>query len=172
MLQTGDKIPLNLHGRYVTPHDAFVYAENKKDTQNLGQEFSLESFYSHGPIVLFFYPKDNTPGCSIEVQKFTALYPQIKNLGFEVIGCSRDNEVSHCKFIVKHQLQYTLLSDTSGAITEAFGIWGEKSFMGKKYMGITRSTFIISQDGTIIKDYPQVNVAKHPQEVLDFLKSL
>ena len=171
MLKTGDKVPRSLYGRYITPNDAFVYIQDKTVTETIGKEFSLESFYSKSPIVLFFYPKDNTPGCSMEVRKFSLFYEQIKTLGFEVIGCSRDNEVSHCKFISKHNVPYMLLSDNYGKITETFGVWGEKSFIGIRYMGITRSTFIIGQDGTIIKDYPDVNVLSHTRDVIKFLSS-
>ena len=170
MLQDNDTLPKPINGLLITPENAQSFTEDKKIT-NFAKEVTLESFYKKNPIILFFYPKDMTPGCTIEVQKFRNLYSDIQKLGYEVIGCSKDKDTSHCKFISKYELPYPLLSDINGEITNAFGVWGEKSFMGKKYMGITRSTFIINKKGIITKAYHKVSVNSHAQEVLDFIKN-
>ena len=148
---------------------AIIVDSNDVEKEQKGKEVLLASFYTEKPLILFFYPKDSTPGCSIEVQKFNQIYKDISKLGYEVIGCSRDDQEKHCKFIKKYALNYPLLYDESGRITEAFGVWGQQSFMGKKYMGISRSTFIIYQD-RILKVYPKVKVATHADDVLEDIK--
>jgi len=120
-------------------------------------------------IVLYFYPKDDTPGCTKEACSFRDIYDQILEKGAVVIGISKDNEKSHTKFKQKYNLPFYLLSDTSGDVIEAYGAFGQKAMMGKSFMGIIRSTFIIGEDQTIIKVFPKVKPEEHAQEVLGFL---
>lgn len=121
-------------------------------------------------VVLYFYPKDNTPGCTLEAQSFQEANEAIESLGAVVIGVSPDSEKSHQSFCDKFGLKFNLLADTDNTIATAFGAYGEKKNYGKTYMGIIRSTFIIDEDGTIIKVYPKVKAEGHGQAVLEFLK--
>ena len=117
-------------------------------------------------LVLYFYPKDDTSGCTKEAQEFTALAPQFKKAGITVIGVSKDSLKAHEKFTAKYELKLPLGSDPSGAVVEAYGSWVEKSLYGRKYMGIDRSTFLI-RDGVVRKIWRKVKVADHAQKVLD-----
>ncbi len=123
-------------------------------------------------LVLYFYPKDNTPGCTLEAQAFRDHLAAIKKAGFSVVGVSKDSPKSHCGFIEKQALTFTLLSDADGKLCEAFGAWGEKVNYGKTYMGIIRSTFVVGKDGKVLKVYPKVAVKGHAEAVLEDLKSL
>lgn len=117
-------------------------------------------------LVLYFYPKDNTPGCTLEAQGFRDDAAAFKKLGFAVAGVSKDSQKSHCSFIEKQALTFPLLSDTDGKLCEAFGAWGEKKNYGKTIMGIVRSTVVIGADGKILKAYPKVTVRGHVDQVL------
>ncbi|MEM5517604.1 peroxiredoxin [Henriciella sp. AS95] len=119
-----------------------------------------------GGLVLFFYPKDNTPGCTNEAKDFSALKADFAEKGYEVVGISRDSLASHEKFIAKQELTIRLASDEDGAACEAFGVWVEKNMYGRKYMGIERSTFIISPDGVIRSVWRKVKVKEHAKTVL------
>jgi peroxiredoxin Q/BCP len=121
-------------------------------------------------LVIYFYPKDNTPGCTVEACNFRDANQELKKFGVKVIGISKDSLASHQKFTDQHQLNFPLWSDPDHKLLEAFGAWGEKKRFGKLYMGIIRSTFILDPTGTIIKTWEKVNVANHSQEVLDFLQ--
>ena len=123
-------------------------------------------------VVLYFYPKDNTPGCTLEARDFNAYLSEFKSLGAEVIGISKDSVESHKKFIKKQNLAISLLSDENGKVCEDFGVWKEKSIYGKTYMGIERSTFIIDGGGFIVKEWRKVKVAGHVNEVLQELAKL
>ncbi len=123
-------------------------------------------------LVLYFYPKDNTPGCTLEAQAFRDHLAAFKKAGFSVAGVSKDSQKSHCGFIEKQALNFTLLSDADGTLCEAFGAWGEKVNYGKTYMGIVRSTFVVGKDGKVLKVYPKVAVKGHAEAVLEDLKSL
>jgi len=123
-------------------------------------------------LVLYFYPKDNTPGCTMEAQGFRDSLAAFAKLGFAVAGVSKDSQKSHCSFIEKERLNFTLLSDTDGKLCEAFGAWGEKVNYGKKYVGIVRSTVVIGADGKVLKVYPKVSVKGHAEQVLEDLKAL
>ena len=136
-----------------------------------GQEVRMADLQGR-PYVLFFYPKDDTPGCTKEACNFRDNYSAFQEAGIEVIGVSRDSTSSHTKFREKYQLPYRLLSDPEHKLAEAFGVWGEKSFMGKKHMGILRSTFVIAADGTVQKAYPNVKPDEHAQEILQDLGKL
>ncbi len=117
-------------------------------------------------VVLYFYPKDDTPGCNTEAIDFTRLKPEFEKAGAEVIGVSRDTVAKHEKFAAKHKLAVALGADEDGAVTKAYGVWQEKSLYGKKYMGIQRATFLIDGDGVIRKIWPKVSVKGHADEVL------
>jgi peroxiredoxin Q/BCP len=118
------------------------------------------------PLVLYFYPKDDTSGCTREAQDFTALAPEFAKAGVKVIGVSRDPMKSHEKFIGKYSLAVPLVSDEDGRISEAFGTWVEKSMYGRKYMGMERATYLIGADGRVLKAWRKVKVPQHAEEVL------
>jgi peroxiredoxin Q/BCP len=122
------------------------------------------------PLVLYFYPKDDTSGCTREAQDFTALASDYANAGVKVIGVSRDTMKSHEKFIGKYSLAVPLASDDDGRISEAFGTWVQKSLYGRKYMGMERATYLIGADGKVLKAWRKVKVPKHAEEVLEAAK--
>nr|WP_294851415.1 peroxiredoxin [uncultured Sphingomonas sp.] len=119
------------------------------------------------PLVLYFYPKDDTSGCTKEAQAFTELAGDFAKSGAKVVGVSRDPMPKHDKFIAKYDLKIPLASDADGAISDAFGTWVEKSMYGRKYMGMERSTFLIGADGTIEKIWRKVKVPGHAESVLE-----
>ena len=123
-------------------------------------------------VVLFFYPRDDTSGCTKQALAFTALQADFAALNTQVIGISKDSVTSHDKFVMKYQLTIPLLSDESGTVSEAFGVWTEKSIYGKTYMGIERSTFLINADGQIVSEWRKVKVPGHVEAVLQALKDL
>jgi len=137
---------------------------NSKD-QN-GETVKL-SDYKGKKVVLYFYPKDDTPGCTKEACSFRDADNVYNSKGIKVFGVSTDDEKSHQKFISKFQLPFDLLADTDKSIVESYGVWGEKSMYGKKYMGTTRKTFLIGEDGKIAKIFDKVNVEQHADEVLE-----
>jgi len=122
------------------------------------------------PLVLYFYPKDDTSGCTREAQDFTALSPDFAKAGVKVVGVSRDPMKSHEKFIGKYGLTVPLISDEDGRISDAFGTWVEKSMYGRKYMGMERATYLIGADGRVLKEWRRVKVPKHAEEVLNAAK--
>ena len=124
------------------------------------------------PLVLYFYPKDDTSGCTREAQDFTALATQFANAGVKVIGVSRDPMKSHEKFIGKYGLAVPLVSDEDGRISAAFGTWVQKSMYGRKYMGMERATYLIGPDGRILRAWRKVKVPKHAEDVLKAAREL
>ena len=120
-----------------------------------------------GPLVLYFYPKDDTSGCTREAQDFTALAADYAKVGAKVIGVSRDPMKKHEKFIDKYGLSVPLASDEDGRISEAFGTWVQKSMYGRKYMGMERATFLIGADGKVLRAWRKVKVPNHAKEVLE-----
>ena len=124
------------------------------------------------PYVLYFYPKDDTSGCTKEALAFSALYDRFRELGLEVIGISRDPLDSHSRFRKKHGLTIPLASDLDGQVCAAFGVWVEKNMYGKTYMGIDRSTFLIDADGRIARVWRKVKVPGHAEEVLEAARGL
>ena len=118
------------------------------------------------PLVLYFYPKDDTSGCTREAQDFTALAADFEKAGVAVVGVSRDPMKKHEKFIAKYDLAVPLASDEDGAISGAFGTWVEKSMYGRKYMGMERATYLIGADGKVLKAWRKVKVPGHAEEVL------
>ena len=117
-------------------------------------------------VVLYFYPKDDTPGCTKEACSFRDAFSQYKKKGIAVLGVSPDTEAKHQKFATKYQLPFTLLADTDKSIAEAYGVWGEKKFMGRTYMGVHRTTFLIDEKGKIKKIFEKVKPEDHASEVL------
>ena len=124
------------------------------------------------PLVLYFYPKDDTPGCTREAVDFTGLAGDFREAGAKVVGVSRDPMARHVKFTTKYGLKVPLASDEEGAISDAFGTWGEKSLYGRKYMGMARATFLIGPDGVVRKVWPKVKVAGHAEEVLAAVREM
>ncbi|MGC6470130.1 MAG: thioredoxin-dependent thiol peroxidase [Flavobacteriales bacterium] len=134
------------------------------------QLLTLENFKGK-KLILYFYPKDNTPGCTAESCNLRDNYSELQSLGFEVLGVSADSISSHKKFIDKFDLPFNLLSDSDKAVINAFGVWGPKTFMGKKYDGIHRTTFVIDENGIIEKIFTKVKTKEHTQQILETYKS-
>ena len=130
-----------------------------------GGRVRLEDFRGK-PVVLYFYPKDDTSGCTKEAQGFTEAYGEFKAAGAEVIGVSKDSVASHDEFKAKYGLSFPLGSDEDGTVVQAYGVWVEKSMYGRSYMGIDRATFLIDGDGVVRKAWRKVKVPGHVQEVL------
>jgi peroxiredoxin Q/BCP len=128
------------------------------------------SDYRGETVVLYFYPKDSTPGCTTEACNFRDDYSQIIAAGAVVLGVSPDSVKSHDKFKLKYELPFALLSDPDYEVAELYGAWGEKKMFGRTFMGITRSTFIIDDSGVIVKVFPRVRPKKHSEEVLAVLR--
>jgi len=123
-------------------------------------------------VVLFFYPKDNTPGCTIEAKEFQQQSKAIEKTGAHVFGISADSIESHCKFVDKLGLDFSLLADESHAVAEKYGVWVEKNMYGKKFMGIQRATFLIGEDGKLACVWPKVSPKGHAKEVLETIRGL
>lgn len=124
------------------------------------------------PVVLYFYPKDDTPGCTKEACNFRDEFPKFGKLQAEIIGISTDSVESHKKFAEKYKLPFNLLADEKKEIVEKYGVWQEKNMYGKKYMGVVRTTFILDGEGKIRKIFEKVKVDEHNREVMDALKEL
>lgn len=150
MLETGTKAP------------AFTLPD-----QN-GKEHSLEEFRGK-KVILYFYPKDNTPGCTSQACGFGELYPQFTEKGAVVIGISKDSVASHKKFEEKYSLPFLLLSDTELSAIKAYDVWQEKNMYGKKTMGIVRTTYLIDETGIIVKAFGKVKAAENPAQMLQTL---
>lgn len=146
-LQQGDKAP------------AF------KSSNEKGEDVSLAD-YKGKKLVLYFYPKDSTPGCTAEACDLRDNYHSFQAQGYEILGVSTDTAASHVKFIAKYELPFSLLSDMDHSVAEAYGAWGEKSMYGKKYMGILRSTFVINEKGIIDKVIEKVDTKAHTKQLL------
>lgn len=136
---------------------------------NQGKTHKL-SDYLGKTVVVYFYPKDDTTGCTTEACSFRDSYAEFKKAGVPVIGISPDSESSHSKFIDKYELPFTLLSDPDHKTCEAYGVWGLKKFMGREYDGVFRTTFVIGPDGTIVKVFEKVKPTDHSLEVLAAVK--
>ena len=136
-----------------------------------GNNFSLKDNTSEY-LVLYFYPKDDTPGCTIETNDFNKLLPKFKKLNCEILGISKDDIKSHDKFREKYKIKFNLLSDQEIKLHKKLKVWGKKKFMGREFMGTIRSTFLIDNNGKILKIWNNVKVKDHAKEVLETLKSL
>ncbi len=154
MLKEGDKAP-----RGVKVEDADGNAASLKD-------------YAGKIVVLYFYPKDDTPGCTIEARQFQDYSARFKKIGVTVIGVSKDSGTSHQKFAKKYDLSFPLWSDPEHALMDAFGVWQLKKMMGREYMGTVRATFIIDGEGVIVKTFPNVTPKEHGAEVYAALQGM
>lgn len=134
-----------------------------------GKIHTLEE-YKGKKVILYFYPKDNTPGCTKQACNFGELYPQFQKKGAVVIGVSKDSVASHKKFEEKYGLPFTLLSDTDLSCIKAYDVWQEKKNYGKVSMGVVRTTYLIDEEGTIVKAYGKVKAAENPEQMLGELK--
>ncbi len=137
---------------------------------NNGNKITLKSFAGK-KVILYFYPKDNTPGCTIESCNLRDNYESLKGQGYEVIGVSADNEKTHQKFISRFKLPFKLIADTDKKVLNDYGVWGEKKFMGRTYQGIHRITFVISEDGVIENIITKVKTKDHSKQILEQEKS-
>ena len=136
-----------------------------------GKNYSLkESIGKY--VVLYFYPKDDTPGCTIETKDFNKLLQKFKKLNCEVFGISKDSLKSHNKFKNKHKIKFDLLTDEELKVLKKYGVWGKKKFMGREFMGTIRSTFLVDKKGKIIKMWKDVKVKDHAKEVLETLQNI
>lgn len=124
------------------------------------------------PTVIYFYPKDDTSGCTAEARDFTRLLPEFESAGVEVIGISPDSASSHLKFKAKHELAVRLAADVDKTTALAYGVWVEKSMYGRKYMGVERATFLVDKDGRIVRSWRKVKVPGHAQAVLDAVHAM
>ncbi|HEU4388904.1 MAG TPA: thioredoxin-dependent thiol peroxidase [Blastocatellia bacterium] len=144
-------------------------APNFKTTDQNGKPVSLAD-YKGQKVILYFYPKDDTPGCTKEACGFRDAYAAFKKLKAAILGVSTDDEKSHKKFVEKYSLPFTLLADTDKKIVNGYGVWGEKSLYGKKYMGTNRVTYLIDESGQIAAVFPKVKPEEHADELLVLLK--
>jgi thioredoxin-dependent peroxiredoxin len=135
-----------------------------------GTDVTLSSLRGH-PVVLYFYPKDDTPGCTTQACGIRDAWAEFERAGAVVLGVSPDGERSHAKFRDKYDLPFTLLADTDHSVAEKYGVWREKSYLGKTYFGVNRSTFVIDEDGKIKKVFEKVKPATHAVDVLAALAS-
>ncbi|MEI7695871.1 MAG: thioredoxin-dependent thiol peroxidase [Chlorobium sp.] len=133
-----------------------------------GKSVALEE-YRGRKVVLYFYPKDDTPGCTKEACAFRDNFPKFNTVGVDVLGVSVDDERKHKKFAEKYQLPFRLVADTEKSIVEAYGVWGLKKFMGREYMGTSRVTYLIDEQGVIEHVWPKVSPEKHAEELLAYL---
>jgi peroxiredoxin Q/BCP len=153
MLQEGDPVPdVKMEGMEGKPVSATDFSGQK--------------------LVLYFYPKDDTSGCTVEAKDFTALAGEFEKAGTWILGVSKDDPKKHAKFTEKYELGISLASDLDGSVCEAFGTWGQKSLYGRKYMGIDRATFLIDRDGRIHRIWRKVKVPGHAEEVLAAAREL
>ncbi len=137
-----------------------------------GKNLSLSVFFNKRNVVLYFYPKDDTPGCTIEAKDFRDKINDFSSLHTVIIGVSKDSVKCHANFKVKYSLPFYLVSDENVEILEKYGVWAEKSIFGKKYMGIERTTFLINKKGRIVKIWKNVKVSGHVNEVLEEVKKI
>ena len=152
------------------PQEGTKAPDFKLEASN-GQTIALKDLNGKN-VVIYFYPKDDTPGCTVQACGFRDSYKDIEKLGAVILGVSPDNTASHEKFIKKFTLPFTLLADTDKKMSQDYGVWVEKSMYGKKYMGVTRTTFIINKEGQIAKVFEKVKPEGHNQEVIALLKNI
>ena len=146
--------------------------ENAPNFSGLNQKGDIISlsYYKNKSLILYFYPKDNTPGCTAESCNLSENYSDLLDKGFEVLGVSPDSQISHLKFIDKYNLAFNLISDTERALCSDYGVWGKKKFMGKEYMGVHRTTFIINKNQKIDHIFTKVNTKDHANQILEIYK--
>lgn len=130
-----------------------------------GNKISLDDF-AGSKVILYFYPKDDTPGCTAEACNLRDNYAMLMEKGFKIIGVSADNAKSHVKFTEKYELPFPLIPDTDKKIVQDYGVWGRKKFMGREFDGIIRTTFVISEDGSVLKIFDKVDTKDHTNQIL------
>jgi len=140
-------------------------------TSDAGEQVSLESLRGQ-PVVLYFYPKDDTPGCTTQACGIRDAWGEFERAGAVVLGVSPDDERSHVKFKEKYDLPFTLLADPEHEVAERYGVWGEKKYMGRSYMGVSRTTFVIAPDGTVAEVMENVKPDSHADDVLASLAAI
>lgn len=142
-------------------------------TDQAGKEVKASDFKGQ-KFILYFYPKDNTPGCTAEACNFRDNFYELRKAGYEIVGVSVDDEKSHIKFIEKYELPFPLIADKDKVLVETFGIWAEKTLAGKKYMGTLRSTFLIDENSTIEQVFTpkEIKAKEHAEQILDWLTEL
>ena len=145
-------------------------APNFKLDSTASKPFELSK--SKNALIIYFYPKDNTPGCTLETKDFSKLYKKFKSFKYEVVGISKDDIKSHLGFKKKYKVPFQLLSDEKVQVQKKYGVWGMKSFLGRKYMGIIRTTILINTKGKIHKIWSNVRVKDHAKEVYEELKNI
>jgi peroxiredoxin Q/BCP len=145
-----------------------ISAPNFSGTNQNGETISLAGFKGK-KLILYFYPKDDTPGCTAEACNLNDNYEFWISKGYEVVGISPDGEASHAKFVKKYGLKFNLIADTSKEILQAYGVWGEKLNYGKTYMGVIRTTFVINADGIIEKIFKKVDTKEHTNQIVSDL---
>lgn len=136
-----------------------------------GKTIKLSELHGKRSVVVYFYPKDFTPGCTMEATEFSRDYKKFKDAEIEIVGISPDDEESHNKFRAKMAMPYPLVADTENEVSKKYGVYGLKSFMGRDYMGVSRSTFLIDKSGKIVKIFRKVKPAGHSKEVLEALQN-
>ena len=153
------------------PAPDFTLPARGSDTVVKNGQVQLSALRNH-VVVLYFYPKDDTPGCTAEACSFRDANREMQKRGVIVLGVSADSLESHQKFADKYGLPYPLLADTDTTVSQLYGVWKEKNYAGKKYIGVNRETFLIDKDGIVRKVWPKVQAAEHAQEVLEAIESL
>ena len=141
-----------------------------ESTTQQGAKFTSDDLKGF-PTVLYFYPKDNTPGCTLEAKSLRDGREALKAAGWQIVGVSPDSVKSHQNFCTKHELGFTLLADTDHLVCEAFGVWAEKSMCGRKYMGVVRTTFLIDAEGRIVNVFDKVDTKNHYRQIIDWLEN-
>ena len=141
-------------------------APSFKAKNQVGEEINLES-YKGKKLILYFYPRDNTPGCTIEAKNLRDNFKILQEKGFEIIGVSPDSEEKHQKFIAKHELPFDLIADEKKEVLKNYGVWGEKKMFGKTRMGVFRTTFVIDEKGIIENIFKKVKTKEHAEQILE-----
>lgn len=134
-----------------------------------GNRVTADGNFANQPLIIYFYPKDNTPGCTAEACSLRDGYQQLKDLGYKIIGINKDSAQSHQKFATKHELSFPLLSDTTGEVSEAFGVWQMKKLCGREYMGLVRTTFITDANHVVTHVITKVNTKDATNQILDII---
>lgn len=160
---------ITVHEQEVAPD--FTLPAVGTDAEIIDGKLQLSALRGH-TTVLYFYPKDDTPGCTMEACDFRDANHEMQKRGIKVLGISADNEASHRKFAEKYGLPFTLVSDTDTSVSQTYGVYGEKTYYGKKYLGISRVTFLIDKEGIVRKVWPNVKPDGHANEVLSAVESL
>ena len=148
-----------------------VKAPDIKLSSTNNVKFNLKNSFGNF-VIIYFYPKDDTPGCTLETNDFNKLLPHFRKLNCEVYGISKDSLESHIKFKKKYKIKFNLLSDLDKKVLKKYKVWGKKKFMGREFMGTVRSTYLIDKKGKVLKTWTNVKVKDHAKEVLETLKSI